>query len=42
LWTLVPGDLIFAGTPAGVAALLRGDRFRAELAGMAACEGRIV
>ena len=42
LWTLVPGDLIFTGTPAGVAALVRGDRFRAELAGVAALEGRIV
>ena len=42
LWTLVPGDLIFTGTPAGVAALVRDDRFRAELAGVATCEGRIV
>ena len=42
LWELAPGDLIFTGTPAGVAALRRGDRFRAELDGFAACEGRIV
>ncbi|HEV7489858.1 MAG TPA: fumarylacetoacetate hydrolase family protein [Rhodanobacteraceae bacterium] len=42
LWTLVAGDLIFTGTPAGVAALVRGDRFRAELEGVAALEGRIV
>jgi len=42
LWELVPGDLIFTGTPAGVAALVRGDRFRAELEGIAALEGRIV
>lgn len=42
LWTLVAGDLIFTGTPAGVAALVRGDRFRAELEGIAALEGRIV
>ena len=42
LWTLVPGDLIFTGTPAGVAALERGDRFRAELEGVAALEGSIV
>jgi fumarylpyruvate hydrolase len=42
LWTLVPGDLVFTGTPAGVAALVRGDRFRAELEGVAALEGRIV
>ena len=25
LWTLQPGDLIFTGTPAGVAAVGRGD-----------------
>jgi fumarylpyruvate hydrolase len=42
LWELVPGDLVFTGTPAGVAALARGDRFRAELEGIAALEGRII
>jgi fumarylpyruvate hydrolase len=42
LWELAPGDLIFTGTPAGVAALQRGDRFRAELEGIAVCEGRVV
>ena len=42
LWELMPGDLVFTGTPAGVAALVRGDRFRAELEGIAALEGRIV
>ena len=42
LWELAPGDLIFTGTPAGVAALQRGDHFRAELGDIAACEGRIV
>jgi len=41
LWTLVPGDLIFTGTPAGVAALHRGDRFRATLGAIALLEGRI-
>ena len=41
LWTLAPGDLIFTGTPAGVAALQRGDRFRAELDRIATLEGRI-
>ncbi|HEY0178650.1 MAG TPA: fumarylacetoacetate hydrolase family protein [Dokdonella sp.] len=41
LWTLAPGDLVFTGTPSGVAALARGDRFRAELAGFATLEGRI-
>jgi len=42
LWTLTTGDLIFTGTPAGVAALVRGDRFRAELEGVAELEGNIV
>ncbi|MCE5234220.1 MAG: fumarylacetoacetate hydrolase family protein [Mizugakiibacter sp.] len=42
LFELKAGDLIFTGTPAGVAALARGDRFRAELAGVAVLEGRIV
>ena len=41
LWELAAGDLIFTGTPAGVAALQRGDRFRAELEGIAAFESRI-
>ncbi len=41
LWTLGAGDLIFTGTPAGVAALQRGDRFRAELEGIATCAGHI-
>jgi fumarylpyruvate hydrolase len=42
LFELKPGDLIFTGTPAGVAALHRGDRFHAELAGIATLDGRIV
>jgi fumarylpyruvate hydrolase len=42
LWTLAAGDLIFTGTPAGVAPLVRGDRFHAELEGVATLEGRIV
>lgn len=42
LFELKPGDLIFTGTPAGVAALQRGDRFRAELENIAVLEGRIV
>ena len=41
LFELKSGDLIFTGTPAGVGPLLRGDRFRAELAGIAVLEGRI-
>jgi fumarylpyruvate hydrolase len=39
---LKPGDLVFTGTPAGVAALERGDRFQAELVGIASFGGRIV
>jgi fumarylpyruvate hydrolase len=42
LFELRAGDLIFTGTPAGVAALQRGDRFHAELAGIAELAGRIV
>jgi len=41
LFELKPGDLIFTGTPAGVAALRRGDVFRAELENVAVLEGRI-
>lgn len=41
LWELKPGDLVFTGTPAGVGPLQRGDRVRAELAGVAVLETRI-
>lgn len=41
LFELRPGDLVFTGTPAGVAALERGDRFHAELVGYAGLDGRI-
>jgi len=41
LFELKPGDLVFTGTPAGVAELQRGDRFHAELAGIATLDGRI-
>jgi fumarylpyruvate hydrolase len=34
LWTLAPGDLIFTGTPEGVAALSRGDRIEATVEGL--------
>jgi fumarylpyruvate hydrolase len=34
LFTLQPGDLIFTGTPAGVAAVKRGDGLQAEIAGV--------
>lgn len=42
LFELKPGDLIFTGTPAGVAELQRGDRLRAQLATIATLECRIV
>lgn len=42
LFELKAGDLIFTGTPAGVAALQRGDQFHAELDGVAELRGRIV
>lgn len=42
LFELKPGDLIFTGTPAGVAALQRGDRIHAELVGVAELVSRIV
>ncbi|MCB6179576.1 fumarylacetoacetate hydrolase family protein [Rhodobacter sp. Har01] len=35
LVTLAPGDLLFTGTPAGVGALVRGDRFTVEIDGLA-------
>lgn len=41
LFELRSGDLVFTGTPAGVAALRRGDRFHAELEGLATLDGRI-
>lgn len=34
LFTLKPGDLIFTGTPAGVAAVRRGDRLGAKVEGL--------
>jgi len=42
LFELKPGDLIFTGTPAGVAALQRGDRVHAVLNGIAELNCRIV
>lgn len=41
LFELKAGDLIFTGTPAGVAALRRGDRFHARLEGIADLHGAI-
>lgn len=42
LYALKAGDLIFMGTPAGVAALLPGDRFIASLDGVVELRGTIV
>ena len=33
-WALQPGDLVFTGTPAGVAAVLPGDLMEARIAGL--------
>ena len=41
LYALRAGDLVFMGTPAGVAALQRGDVFEARLEGVATLKGRI-
>lgn len=42
LVTLAPGDLIFTGTPAGVGAVMRGDRLRVEIADLPPLDTRIV
>jgi fumarylpyruvate hydrolase len=42
LFEVKAGDIVYTGTPAGVAALVRGDRFRATLEGVATLEGRVV
>ena len=36
LWTLAPGDLIFTGTPEGVAAIVAGDKIEGEVEGVGA------
>jgi fumarylpyruvate hydrolase len=41
LFALRAGDLVYMGTPAGVAALQRGDRFEAGVDGLARFSGRI-
>lgn len=42
LYALRAGDLVFMGTPAGVAALQPGDRWQASLDGVVAASGTIV
>ncbi len=40
-WELQPGDLIFTGTPAGVAAVVAGDTMVGEIAGLPALTVRV-
>ena len=41
-WTLAPGDLIFSGTPEGVAAVVAGDTLKADVASVGSLQVRIV
>jgi fumarylpyruvate hydrolase len=41
-WELQPGDLIFTGTPEGVAAVERGDVLKAEVGGIGSLQVQIV
>ena len=41
-WELQPGDLIFTGTPAGVAAVVRGDQLQAGVDGLQTLDLRVV
>ena len=41
LFALKAGDLVFMGTPAGVAALAQGDRYHAGIEGLVELEGSI-
>ena len=40
-WTLQPGDLIFTGTPAGVAAVVPGDLMEGSIAGLGSLQVRV-
>ncbi len=40
-WTLAPGDLIYTGTPAGVAAVVAGDVLHAAVAGVGSLQLKI-
>ena len=42
LFVLAPGDLIFTGTPAGVGAVVRGDRLRGGVDGLGQIEFNLV
>jgi fumarylpyruvate hydrolase len=41
-WELQPGDLIFSGTPEGVAAVERGDMLKAEVSGVGTLQFTLV
>jgi fumarylpyruvate hydrolase len=41
-WTLAPGDLIYTGTPEGVAAVLEGDTLQAQIDGVGSLNVKIV
>ncbi len=41
-WTLAPGDLIFTGTPEGVAAVVPGDALSARIPGLVGLDVKIV
>ena len=41
-WTLAPGDLIYTGTPEGVAAVVRGDTLSAGVEGVGSLQLKIV
>jgi fumarylpyruvate hydrolase len=42
LWELAPGDLIFTGTPEGVAAVVAGDTLSAKVDGVGSLQVRLV
>jgi fumarylpyruvate hydrolase len=42
LWALEPGDLIYTGTPEGVAALQRGDAVTGEVEGVGTIAFKVV
>ena len=42
LWTLAPGDLIFTGTPEGVAAIVAGDKIEGSVEGVGALSFTVV
>ena len=41
-WTLAPGDLIYTGTPEGVAAVVQGDTLSASVAGVGSLQVKVV